>query len=216
MHLYAFGSVCRGEIDRDSDIDLLALVSGHDNRLEQSKYSIYSYSKMKKMWFKGSPFAWHLALESRLLFASDDSDFLKSLGQPSSYVHFLSDCEKFYGVFLEARSSLTESTSSRVFDFSTIFLSVRNIATCFSLGVLGQPIFSRHAALRMPPDFKLPISERSYRILERSRILCTRSVGSDIAEEEAGLVLSECDNIDHWMTELVKKAKSHERIQQSS
>jgi len=112
MHLYAFGSVCRGEIARDSDIDLLALVSGHDDRLDPAKYSIYSYRKMKAMWRNGNPFAWHLSRESRLLFAQDERDFLGSLGQPAPYSNCHQDCRKFYGVYLEALSSLDRDMAS--------------------------------------------------------------------------------------------------------
>lgn len=216
MHLYAFGSLCRGEISRDSDVDVLALVAGHDDRLDPGRYSIYSYAKITKMWSQGSPFAWHLALESRLLFASDGSDFLRLLGQPSEYTRCLTDCEKFYGVFLEARSSLETDASSRVFDLSTVFLSIRNIATCFALGVLREPIFSRHAALRLPSQFKVPVSEAAYHILERSRILCTRSLGSDITCGEACQALSECKLIHKWMANLVEEAKRYDRIQQPS
>jgi hypothetical protein len=216
MHLYAFGSVCRGEIDRDSDIDLLALVSGHDDRLDSAKYSIYSYNKMKTMWHKGNPFAWHLSLESRLLYSEDDRNFLESLGQPAPYSTCLPDCQKFYGVYLEAFSSLDGDMCSTVFDLSSLFLSVRNIATCFALGVLGQTLFSRHAALRLPSEFKLPISADCYRILERSRILCTRSIGIDIRTEELQLVRSECELINRWMKTLTKKAEDHDRIQQSN
>jgi len=213
MHLYAFGSVCRGEIDRDSDIDLLALVSGHDDRLDPGKYSIYSYAKMRTMWQKGNPFAWHLSLESRLLYSGDGGNFLESLGQPAPYSSCRSDCRKFYGVYLEALSSLDRDTSSTVFDLSALFLSVRNIATCFALGALGQTLFSRHAALKLPSEFELPISEDCYRILERARILCTRSIGTDIGTEEVQLVRSECESISQWMKVLTEKAENHGRIQ---
>lgn len=212
MHLYAFGSVCRGEIDRDSDIDLLALVFGHDDRLDPAKYSIYSYSKMEAMWQKGNPFAWHLSLESRLLYSGDDRDFLKSLGQPSPYLNCQLDCRKFHGVYLEALSSLKGDMSSTVFDLSALFLSIRNIATCFALGVLGQTLFSRHAALRLPSEFRLPISGDCYRILERARILCTRSIGTDISADEVLLVRSECELINQWMKTLTEKAEDHGRI----
>ena len=212
MHLYAFGSVCRGEIDRDSDIDLLALVSEHDDRLDPAKYSIYSYNKMTAMWQKGNPFAWHLSLESRLLYSEDGRDFLKSLGQPAHYSNCVLDCRKFHGVYLEAFSSLSGDTSSTVFDLSALFLSVRNIATCFALGVLGQTLFSRHAALRLPSEFKLPISENCYRILERARILCTRSKGTDINTEDVRLVRSECELINQWMKTLTEKAEEHGRV----
>jgi hypothetical protein len=216
MHLYAFGSICRGEIDLDSDVDLLALVNGHDDRLDPAKYSIYSYTKMKILWDKGSPFAWHLAGESRLLFASDQVDFLKSLDQPSPYTMYVADCEKFLGVFLAARASIVENGASRVFDLSTIFLSVRNIATCFSLGVLEVPNFSRHSALQLFGEFRIPISMECYRVLERSRILCTRSVGEDISDEDSYLVLAEFDVIEQWMQKLVVRANEHDRIEQPS
>lgn len=212
MHLYAFGSVCRGEIDRESDIDLLALVSGHDDRLDPAKYSIYSYSKMETMWQKGNPFAWHLSLESRLLYSGDDRDFLKSLGQPAPYTNCQSDCRKFHAVYLEAISSLVGDMSSTVFDLSALFLSIRNIATCFALGVLGQALFSRHAALRLPLEFRLPISGDCYRILERARILCTRSIGADISTDEVRLVRSECELVNQWMKTLTEKAENHGRI----
>jgi hypothetical protein len=213
MHVYAFGSVCRGEIARDSDIDLLALVSGHDNRLDPAKYSIYSYAKMKIMWQKGSPFAWHLSLESRLLYSEDGTNFLGSLGQPAPYANYISDCHKFYGVCIEALSSLDESIATKVFDLSTLFLSVRNISTCFALGVLGKPSFSRHAALQLPSEIRLPISNECYRILERARILCTRSTGTDISDSEAKLILSQRELIDRWMKTLVEKAERHGRVQ---
>jgi hypothetical protein len=209
MHLYAFGSVCRGDVTHDSDIDLLALVSGHDARLNPAKYSIYSYAKMKTMWLKGSPFAWHLSLESRLLYADDGSDYLGSLGQPAPYSYCLADCQKFYGVFQEALASLQESLSTKVFDLSSSFLSIRNISTCFALGVLGKTLFSRHAALQLPTGFQLPISHDSYRIMERARILCTRSTGVDITDSEARLVLSESELINRWMITLVEKAERH-------
>jgi hypothetical protein len=214
MHIYAFGSICRGEVAVDSDIDLLALVSHHDDRLDPSKYSIYSYTKMRLMWSKGSPFAWHLALEARQLFASDGCDFLKSLGQPSRYTECSQDCAKFFGVFLEARSSLVESAASRVFDLSSVFLSIRNMATCFALGVLAMPNFSRHSALALHEGFALPISLASYRIFERSRILCTRSQGPDISEAEVTIALSEFHAIENWMKKLVASARDYERVQQ--
>lgn len=216
MHLYAFGSVCRGEVSLDSDIDLLALLEGYDPRLDPAKYSIYSYSKMRLLWERGSPFAWHLAAESRLLFASDDADFLRSLGQPSHYREAAADCEKFLGVFSAARASIGESNKSGVFDLSTVFLSVRNIATCFALGVLRKPNFSRHSALALSGDFLLPISQDSYLVLERARILCTRSIGEDISEIDAARTIAEFDALEEWMVALLKEANRHERVEQPS
>ena len=214
MHVYAFGSICRGEIALDSDIDLLALVQGHDDRFDPTKYSIYSYSKMGLLWSRGSPFAWHLSREAKLLFASDGADALASLGEPARYLHYEDDCVKFQTVFRQACTSLIECQTSQVFDLSSIFLSVRNIATCFSLGVLGIPDFSRHSALNLTGPFALPLSSESYRVTERARILCTRSVGEDLQPEEIANLTSELGGVEQWMGKIVQSAREHGRVQQ--
>ncbi|QHS53983.1 nucleotidyltransferase [Edaphobacter sp. 12200R-103] len=215
MHIYAFGSVCRGEVTPDSDIDLLALVDGHDSRFSERSYSIYSYKKMRKMWEEGSPFAWHLFLESRLLFAEDGTDFLEELGQPMRYRKYVADCIKFKDVFNSARNSLETGRESSIFDLSAVFLSLRNISTCYSLGVLNAPMFSRHAALSLTDPLSLPLSSTSYAVLERARILCTRGAGAPVDDQEAEAVMDEFDRIDSWMTSIVESAREHERIHQS-
>ena len=141
MHIYAFGSVCRGDISPGSDIDLLAIVEGYDSRFDPDIYSIYSYKRIREIWKEGNPFAWHLSLEARILFSSDRSDFLSSLGSPALYRNCVRDCDKFFSLFREARISLEKNSTSKVFDLSMIFLSIRNIATCFSLGNLEAARF---------------------------------------------------------------------------
>lgn len=77
MHIYAFGSISRGDIQADSDVDLLAIVDGFDSRFSSDTYSIYSYSRLRDLWLEGNPFAWHLSLESKLVFSSNN--VIKSL-----------------------------------------------------------------------------------------------------------------------------------------
>jgi hypothetical protein len=176
MHIYAFGSVCRGDVSPSSDIDLLAVVQGYDPRFSPDDYSIYSYERIREIWEEGNPFAWHLAIESKLLYSPDASDFLKSLGKPTANRNCLQDCEKFFALFREARCSFESLGESKVFDLSMVFLGIRNFATCFSLGTLDKPDFSRSSALRLG-EHSLSISREAYKILERSRILCTRAIG---------------------------------------
>ena len=61
-HFYAFGSVCRGEIDPASDIDLLACLSTPNPEIDPKKFSIYTYERIRELWHEGNPFAWHLYL----------------------------------------------------------------------------------------------------------------------------------------------------------
>lgn len=206
MHIYAFGSVCRGDVSVGSDVDLLVIVHGHDARFDADTYSIYSYERIREIWNEGNPFAWHLHLESKLLFASDETDFLCSLGIPQPYRHHARDCDKFYALFREAYRSLEMNTASIVFDLSTVFLSLRNFATCLSLGLSDQPDFSRHAAIRLPDD-PLDIPRRPYEILERTRILCTRGYGATITQDELRIAVASLPQIDKWMARLLLEVK---------
>jgi hypothetical protein len=209
MHIYAFGSVCRGDISPDSDIDLLAVVQGHDSRFNPEDYSIYSYGRVMEIWEEGNPFAWHLALESRLLYSSDQSNFLASLGNPQPYGKVRQDCEKFYALFQEASASFASRNQTKIFDLSMVFLAIRNFATCFSLGFLDKPDFSRNSATRLG-TYSLRLPNDVYKILERARILCTRAVGRTITDEECSIASTQFPQIEEWMSEILTEISDHE------
>jgi hypothetical protein len=204
MHIYAFGSVCRGDVSLDSDVDLLAVVQGHDPNLNPNDYSIYSYDRIKEIWEQGNPFAWHLFTESKLLYSSDQVDFLGALGKPKPYGRCRQDCDKFLTLFREARESFVQQDGSNVFDLSMVFLAIRNFATCFSLGLLSRPDFSRHSALRLG-HYSLPILDSAYKVLERSRLLSTRAFGNSITDQEAQIAFEEFSCIEEWMDRLAKE-----------
>lgn len=208
MHIYAFGSICRGEVNAGSDIDLLAIVDGRDNRFDIDTYSVYSYDRVKELWTEGNPFAWHLHLEAKPIFLSDDCDFIADLKEPSDYTNGIRDCEKFYSIFKDALNSVKSDTSSQTFDLSTIFLSIRNIATCFSLHYSDTPSFSRHSALMLNAD-SLSMPEDTYSVLERARILCTRGHGKYLTRQEINQTIQKLDIIEHWMQNLVFKVKGN-------
>lgn len=203
MHIYIFGSVCRGEVDLGSDVDLLAIVDGYDNRFDLNQYSIYTISRLKEIWQQGNPFAWHLSLEAKLIFSEDGENLLKNLGNPNKYKLVKKDCEKFYKIFNHSVQSLSKTTYSTIFDLSTIFLAIRNFSTCYSLGMTDNPDFSRNSA-KMLGDFKIPIANNSYEIYERARILCTRGAGKYISSKEIILAKKDIHIIDSWMINLLK------------
>lgn len=205
MHIYAFGSISRGDIQADSDVDLLAIVDGFDSRFSSDTYSIYSYSRLRDLWQEGNPFAWHLSIESRLVFSSNNDDYLKSLGLPSQYCNCARDCHKFYSLFRESVDSIAIHQDSRVFDLSTVFLGIRNIATCYSLGKTAQPVFSRNSALCLG-ESSLDITNEAYDIFLRSRILCTRGYGANITDREFQVAVSQFETINDWMAFLTAQA----------
>lgn len=209
MHIYVFGSVCRGDITRDSDIDLLALVNGRNEDIDPESFSIYSYSRIKTLFASGAPFAWHLHRESKCVFSADGRDFIQNLNAPSRYRDGARDCRKFRAVFEEAKRSVRQTPVSATFDLSSMFLAIRNIASCYLLHVHGEFNFSRHAALGLG-ELSVPICQESFAILERARLLSTRGRGAPIRAEECTKLLGDLDSIQAWMDRLVTEAIEHE------
>lgn len=199
MHIYAFGSICRGEIDRGSDVDLLACVDGQAPQIDTEKYSLYRYERLQKLWEEGNPFAWHLHLESKLLFSSDGIDFLKELGVPASYVDGRADCAKFQLLFERSYDAIRRSRNSATFHLSCMFLAVRNFATCHSLS-LGVPVFSRQSPLLVNPS--LDIDAESFFILTQARLLSTRGYGEPIMQNEINTVVKAVAVVPKWMQSL--------------
>lgn len=211
MHIYAFGSVCRGEIDTESDVDLLSILEEYDSRFDASTYSIYSYGRISELWSEGNPFAWHLASEAKIIYSSDGKDFIKDLANPAEYQKTKEDCRKFFHLYCKAIESICSGGNSLVFEMSTIFLSIRNFATCFLLGQYKIRNFSRQSALQMK-EKSLKISNESFRLLERSRILCTRGVGKMIHRNKVESSLDEIFSIKLWMECLLNEVEGNGRI----
>jgi hypothetical protein len=203
MHIYAFGSICRGEVDSFSDIDMLAIVSGQDERFNPRDYSIYSYERINELWKEGNPFAWHLFLESKIIYSPDNFDYLQSLGKPSHYNSGLADCEKFLEIFISAKNSIETSNLTEIFDLSSVFLSIRNFATCFSLDCDVRPDFSRNSARNLGIH-SIPVCDLTYQLLERARVLCTRGTGEILNTDDIKKVKTQLNLIESWMREIIK------------
>ena len=207
MHIYAFGSICRGDVLPDSDVDLLAVLDKRDSRFNPEKFSIYSYKRLTKLWKLGNAFAWHLALESRLLFAEDGADFVRDLGLPAPYTIGLQDCLRFLNLYTQAAIAIRNGTPSVVFELSTIFLAIRNIATCYSLAKLKKPTFGRDSARQLGAS-SIPINGAAYTTLMRARILSTRGSGEEIEASDFSIVLTSLSEVQGWMEGLCLEMKS--------
>lgn len=199
MHIYAFGSVCRGEIDQGSDIDMLACIEGTETTIDANQFSIYTYDKLRDLWRIGNPFVWHLHLESKLVFSSDEKDFLSELGKPSKYTDIKSDLAKFSELFNSSSHALLSGPKNAVFNLSCIFLAVRNAAMCYSI-YSGNPEFSRYSALNIQPA--LPLASEIYKILVRARLLSSRGYGSLITKQEIASVVDVVEVIRFWLDHL--------------
>lgn len=207
MYIYAFGSICRGEIDFYSDVDLIAISKNKSELLEldPNKFSLYSENRLREYWSIGNPFAWHLYKESKLIFSSHGNDFLQNLGEPSKYSNGLCDLLKFKNIFLESVEQIKRTHDSFLFDISTIFLSIRNFATCYSLAY-GKINFHRNSALNLGKK-SIPISKENYKLLEAARLLATRGVGEFPDEADSSRLIACFEEIDDWMRLLLDEFK---------
>lgn len=205
MHIYVFGSTCRGEIDIYSDIDLLA-ITNKPNQFNKLLYSIYTQNKITDLWKSGNPFAWHLYWESKLIFSSDGCDFLKDLNKPAQYKNCLRDCLNFYGIFQDAYKSLTGESNCIIYDLSMIFLAIRNIASCYTLGLYEKPNFSRNSAFNLN-EMNIPISRSNYNLFEKARILTTRGLGDALSSAEVNELLLTLEKINRWMNCLISNIR---------
>ena len=202
MHIYAYGSICRGEVELGSDIDALAIVDGPDPRFDPAVYSVYPYARLRELWTAGNPFAWHLFMESRLLFADDGVDFIRELGRPEPYTRWHADSEKFCDLYRTAADVLTIRRDTTVFELATIFLAVRNLAICYSLREGALPVFSRRAFEALGAN-SLGLELRTSKVLDDARILSTRGYGAEPSEDAVAQVLSHLPEIDQWIGALM-------------
>jgi hypothetical protein len=212
LHIYAFGSLCRGEFGPDSDVDLLAIVSGGRNQLSRKTFSIYSHKRIREIWNEGNAFAWHLHLEARPIHLCDGRNFLSELGRPSRYSSQAADCEKFLNLLRTSRRSVEADHQSLLFDLSSVFLAIRNFSTCFMLGN-GEADFSRNVALRFMGTHP-PVSLEVYRALERARLICTRGIGEPLQPRECLSCMEALVALEDWMTKLMGGIDA-DRFQQS-
>lgn len=206
--IYAFGSLVRGEIDRLSDIDLLAITVDHeDSRFSRETFSVYLDSRIQELWIEGNPFAWHLYHQAQPVYLPNNVNYLKSLGEPSPYKNAVRDIERFSEIYSEALDSLyAKSHPSPTFELSTVFLAIRNAATAFSLRPGGAPTFSRNAA-RCLGENSVCISDCAFEVLQRARVLSTRGYGTSLARSEADAIKAEMEAVGPWMSKLIKLAR---------
>ncbi len=204
MEIYAFGSIARGEIDKSSDVDLLLLKDTDEKILDIDKeqFSIYSYQRILELWKEGNPFSWHLYIESKCIYSSNQNPYLESLGKPNEYKNLLNDLNKFNQLFIDSKKSIEQNKYSTDFDLSMIFLSIRNFASCFSLGYLKKHEFSRDSALKID-SYPISININIYNRLKQSRLLATRGIGEKISKDELENIMDEFPEIEKWFNKIL-------------
>ena len=149
--IYIFGSTVRGESAIDSDIDVLAIPSdGETASSYPPTWSVYSRDTLADYFAQGRLFAWHLYLESRVVFSASDRPWLQSIGAPAEYTTAKTDIETLGGLLRRSVSEIKKGTPSLVYEMGLIYTAVRDIAMSASWKLMGKPCFSRRAPYLLP------------------------------------------------------------------
>ncbi|SEM37763.1 nucleotidyltransferase domain-containing protein [Halomonas caseinilytica] len=195
MWLYIFGSVVRGELDRQSDVDMLAVLE--DKSAQGSlpnTFLVYSKMELTECFERGDLFSHHLAAESRLVYSFDGSDVIRELGMPAPYQTSADDFECFCDILEEALRQLRSGSNCSVFEHGLLYMALRDVAMILSYRERERPIFSKYAPYRVDPKLKLDLAK--YESIKSCRAASTRG---PVAGELKALSRDDLNTIDDWV-----------------
>lgn len=172
--LYIFGSAARGEVAKNSDIDVLVITDQVERKSTfPDSWSVYSKQSIEKHFSQGKLFAWHLYLDAKCIHCSESTTFLEQLGEPSQYEDLLDD---FCNLSELLDDSLNEMkiTNSEVFEIGLVYTALRDIAMVASTELNDRPCFSRYSPFKIP--LKIPLSQDIYESMIEARLTSTRGL----------------------------------------
>ncbi len=171
--IYIFGSVPRGEVSPTSDVDILVIPLGQQQRENYpDNWSVYSVEIMESYYRLGRLFAWHLHLEAKCLFSPTSDNTLARLCQPAPYATYREDIEDLETILKEALSEIRGGTDSLIFELGIVHTAIRDIAMSASGKLLGLPNFSRDSPFMLP--IECPLSKDVYQAAMLARHSSTR------------------------------------------
>lgn len=172
--LYIFGSAVRGEVTKNSDIDVLVVTDEVENKsMFPESWSVYSKTSIERYFSEGKLFAWHLYLDAKCIHCSESTTFLEKLGEPNPYKD-LSDDFCSLRDLLDSSLKEIKNTQSEVFEIGLIYTALRDIAMVASTALNDRPCFSRYSPYRLA--VKIPIPEDLYELMIEARLTSTRGV----------------------------------------
>ena len=199
--LYIFGSAARGEVAKNSDVDVLVITDQVEKKSTfPDSWSVYSKKSIKKLFSQGKLFAWHLYLDAKCIHCSEPTTFLEQLGEPTQYEGLIDDfCS--LSELLDDTLNEIKITNSEVFEIGLIYTALRDIAMVASTVLSDRPCFSRYSPFKIP--LKIPLSQDLYESMIEARLTSTRGLEftGDTSRIINELVSSD---IKYWVQELKK------------
>lgn len=170
--IYAFGSVTRGDVSPNSDVDILVVDDIPYPSNFPRNWSVYSKETISRYYEAGRLFAWHLHLEAVLLHPARGPGFLSALGAPSLYATAADDIAELRALLSSSIEELRHGSPSEVYELGLVYTALRDVAMSASWALLGRPSFSRHAPYEICPP--CPIPRPAYETAMKSRHASTR------------------------------------------
>ena len=180
--LYIFGSAVRGEVSSSSDIDVLAVPLGTDQREYPNNWSVYSPETIESYFRAGRLFAWHLHLEAKCIYSFSKVPYLTSLGVPAPYSSVREDIDDLEEMLHQSLLEIRNKTNNLVYELGIAYTAIRDIAMAASWSLMDRPSFSRDAPYILP--IPCPISIETYRGAMLARHSSTRGSEHEIEAEK--------------------------------
>lgn len=217
---YLYGSSARGDKNRDSDLDVLAVCDDPKNadreqlstgafRLSPFRpidLSVYGICRLREMYLKGNLFAWHLYRES--LFLEGDVDLLAELGKPAVYTGFREDATHLFSLLESVCEQIEIAPYNLVYEAGIVYVCVRNIAMAASYFRKDGPNFSPYAPFDDGPGgFQFPLSRVEYDCLRTARLSGTR--GCAAPELDAARFRYTVEKLLAWASNIIDIEEKH-------
>ncbi len=198
--IHIFGSTVRGEVEKNSDIDVL-VISDINDRHEKfpSEWSVYSHKSIQEFYESGRLFAWHLFLDSKCIFKEDSKSYLETLGKPEEYSNFESDFESLSELLIISLDEIDNCSKSIVFEAGVTYTALRDLAMIASTKLHDRPCFSRYSPYLLP--FTFPIEKEIYDQMIAARLASTRGIKFN-GKNKGKLYALPTSNIRSWLKEL--------------
>lgn len=201
---YVFGSLVSGDFDSGSDVDVLVISDDNLNLCPQN-WSVYTKAGIKRLFEKGTLFAWHLYQDAVPISPeARKCDFLREIGPPASYGSANSEISELKSIIESSFSELVDNTPSSVYEVGLIAVAVRDIAMAASIFINGRFNFGKFAPFELS-QLSLNIPRELYlKMLSCRRATIRGEILESINSPEKEL-LRQRENITRWIDEVATR-----------
>lgn len=197
--IYIFGSILTGDVDAGSDVDVLVVTDRSDSTRYPADWSVYSATRLRELFERGTLFAWHLHLESELVYPAQGPDIVHGFGQPAPYhPNAAREIRALREIASTAMDEIAAGTPSWIYERGMLYVALRDTAMAAS-SVLGEFCFSKRAPLKVATSTEFPLTDAEYDHLMECRRGCIRAPEIEKRFSDGEFVLRKRPALDAWL-----------------